>query len=225
VAAIGAALFGWFCVRLSGVYLAMLTLAAAQIVWSVAVQWQQLSGGDDGLLGIWPPEWLSSKTRYYYLSLWVCSASLLLLRRAIQAPFGYSLRAGRDCALRCDAVGIHLRQQQWFAFIFSGAFAGLAGGLFVFSKGSIFPDELAIARSVDALVMGLMGGIGSSAGPVAGAVVFNLLEDWLSRFEYWRAMLGGIIIVLVSVAPAGLSGLIAHMVARFRSAAAPENVP
>ena len=107
----------------------------------------------------------------------------------------------------------------------SGAFAGLAGGLFVFSKGSVFPDVLAITRSVDALVMVLLGGIGSSGGPVAGAVVFNLLEDQLSRFEYWRAMLGGVIIALVAVAPGGISGLVGHLVQAYQGCGIPGRRP
>ena len=127
--------------------------------------------------------------------------------------------------MRSDALGIHLRRHQWLAFVVSGAFAGLAGGLFVFSKGSVFPDVLAITRSVDALVMVLLGGIGSSGGPVAGAVVFNLLEDQLSRFEYWRAMLGGIIIALVAVAPGGISGLVGHLAQAYQGRGIPGRRP
>ena len=96
MAAAGAILFGWFCVRLSGVYMAMLTLAAAQIVWSMAFQWQDLTGGDDGLLGIWPSEWARSKTAYYYLALVLCGGGILAMRRMIFSPFGYTLRGGRD---------------------------------------------------------------------------------------------------------------------------------
>ena len=92
MAAAGALVFGWFCVRLSGVYMAMLTLAAAQIVWSTAFQWQDLTGGDDGLLGIWPSEWARSKTAYYYLALVLCGGSILVMRRMIFSPFGYTLR-------------------------------------------------------------------------------------------------------------------------------------
>lgn len=222
-ALLGAALFGWFCVRLSGVYLAMLTLAAAQILWSSAVQWQALTGGDDGLLGIWPEGWLAGKTGYYYFTLLLSTSALLVMWRAIQAPFGLVLRGGRDNPMRCGAIGIDLRHHQWLAFMVSGAFAGLAGGLFVFSKGSVFPDELTIGRSVDALVMVLLGGIQSSAGPLTGALVLNLLEDFLSRFEYWRAMLGAIIILVVVVAPGGLSGAALRLYSRYRRSAVAEN--
>jgi branched-chain amino acid transport system permease protein len=122
-------IFGWFCVRLSGVYMAMLTLAAAQIVWSTAFQWQELTGGDDGLLGVWPSEWAKSKTAYYYLALALCGGGILLLRRMIFSPFGYTLRGGRDSPNRTESIGINLQSQQWLAFVIAGVFAGIAGGV------------------------------------------------------------------------------------------------
>jgi len=214
MAAIGALVFGWFCVRLSGVYMAMLTLAAAQIVWSTAFQWQDLTGGDDGLLGIWPSEWAKSKAAYYYLALLLCGGSILIMRRMIFSPFGYTLRGGRDNANRTESIGINLNHHQWAAFVISGLFAGIAGGVYVFSKGSIFPDEAAIPRSVDALVMVLLGGVQTLAGPVVGAGVFRLLEDEISRLDYWRAILGTIIIAIVIIAPEGIAGFIKRMVAK-----------
>lgn len=208
MAAAGALVFGWFCVRLSGVYMAMLTLAAAQIVWSTAFQWQDLTGGDDGLLGIWPSEWAKSKTAYYYLALVLCGGGILAMRRMIFSPFGYTLRGGRDNPNRTESIGINLRHHQWAAFIVAGMFAGIAGGVYVFSKGSIFPDEAAIPRSVDALVMVLLGGVQTLSGPVVGAGVFRLLEDEISRLDYWRAILGAIIIAIVVIAPEGIAGFI-----------------
>jgi branched-chain amino acid transport system permease protein len=208
LAGLGALVFGWFCVRLSGVYMAMLTLAAAQIVWSTAFQWQELTGGDDGLLGIWPSDWARSKTAFYYLALALCGGGILLLRRMIFSPFGYALRGGRDNPNRTESIGIDLRAQQWAAFVISGVFAGIAGGVYVFSKGSIFPNEAAIPRSVDALVMVLLGGVQTLSGPVVGAGVFRLLEDEISRLEYGRAILGGIIVAIVIIAPEGIAGFI-----------------
>ena len=95
VAALGALIVGWFSVRLSGVYLAMLTLAFAQIVWAGVYQWDDFTGGSNGMTGVWPAEWLSDKTAYYYLTLVLVAASLWALRRMLFSPFGYALRAGR----------------------------------------------------------------------------------------------------------------------------------
>ncbi len=205
-AGLGALLFGWFCVRLSGVYLAMLTLAAAQIVWSIAFQWRDVTGGDDGMLGIWPSSWASDGMAYYYLTLILTVGGIYILRRAVYAPFGYGLRAVRDSPVRSAAIGIDQHRQQWFAFVIAGVFAGLAGGLYVFSKGSVFPDVLAIPRSIDGLIMVLLGGVQTLAGPIVGAAAFTLLEDQIARFDYWRLILGVVILTIVTLAPDGLAG-------------------
>jgi branched-chain amino acid transport system permease protein len=208
-AGLGALLFGWFVVRLSGVYLAMLTLAFAQIVWSTAFQWVEVTGGDNGLIGIWPAEWASDRTVYYYLTLLLCGLAIAFLWRASHAPFGYTLRAGRDSTVRADAIGIDLKRHQWLAFALAGTFAGIAGGVFVFSKGNIDPGSLAIPTSVDALVMVLLGGIQTLTGPLLGGAVFHLLEAYiLPLTDYWRAFLGAVILVLVIAFPMGLAGFL-----------------
>ena len=206
---LGALLFGWFCVRLSGVYLAMLTLAFAQIAWSVVYQWDDFTGGSNGLVGIWPAQWLSSKIAFYYIALVLCAGGILILWRVVFSPFGFALRAGRDSPLRADAIGIDLRRRQWLGFALAGVFAGLAGAVHAFSKGSISPDALSIPRSVDGLVMVLMGGIQTLTGAVAGAAAFTWLQDTIARqTEFWRALLGGIILFLVLAFPQGIAGFI-----------------
>lgn len=212
-AAVGALVFGWFCVRLSGVYLAMLTLAFAQITWAIVFQWDAVTGGSNGLTGVWPSSWLADKRSYYYLTLLLVAGSVLWLRRALFSPFGYALRAGRDSALRADAIGIDVKRLQWVAFIVVGLFAGLAGALFAFSKGSISPDSLHVGKSVDALVMVLLGGVQTLAGPIVGALSFTWLHDTVARnTDYWRAMLGGVILVLVLLFPQGIAGSVKQLV-------------
>jgi len=209
IAAVGAWAFGWFCVRLSGVYLAMLTLAFAQIVWSIVFQWDDVTGGSNGLTGVWPAEWLAGKTAYYYLCLAFVGAGVLMLRRMLHAPLGYAMRAGRDSPMRCDAIGIDVKRVQWVAFIVAGLFAGLSGALFAFSKGSISPDSLGVGRSVDGLVMVLLGGLQTLSGPLVGAVSFTWLQDTVARStDYWRALLGGIVLLLVLVFPMGIAGFV-----------------
>ncbi|OGA69920.1 MAG: ABC transporter permease [Betaproteobacteria bacterium RIFCSPLOWO2_12_FULL_68_20] len=208
-AGIGALAFGWFCVRLSGVYLAMLTLAFAQIVWSVAFQWDAFTGGSNGLIGVWPSAWLASRTAYYYLTLGACLAGIAILWRVLYSPFGYALRASRDSPLRAGAIGIDVRAQQWAAFTLAGLAAGIAGALYAFSKGSISPETLSVPRSVDALVMVLLGGIQTLTGPAWGAALFTWLQDSASReFDYWRAVLGAVILALVLALPGGVGGLL-----------------
>lgn len=208
VAGVAALLVGWVCVRRSGVYLAMLTLAFAQVAWSLAVQWDSLTGGDNGLLGLWPGGWAASRALYYELVLSLCLLAWLGLRWGMGAPFGQRLRAGRDSPLRAEAVGIDVRWQQNLAFALAGAAAGLAGGLYALGKGSVFPTLLEVSRSVDALVMVLLGGIGHVLGPLLGAVVFHGLETQILRLtDYWRFGLGATIVALVLLCPQGLVGL------------------
>ena len=199
-------LFGFFCVRLSGVYSAMLTLAFAQIAWSVAFQWVEVTGGDNGILGVWPDAW-ADKLHFYWLALGLSVAGTLLLRRMAMSPFGYSLRAQRDNALRAEAIGINAFAVRWVAFVVAAGFAGVAGGLFAYAKGSVFPTALDIPRSVDALLMVLLGGVQTLAGPVLGALAFTGLHEQLVRLtEYWRLVLGLVILLLVLVFPQGLAG-------------------
>jgi branched-chain amino acid transport system permease protein len=207
-AALGAAVFGWFCVRLSGVYLAMLTLAFAQIAWSIVFQWDAFTGGSNGIVGVWPAPWLASRTAFYCLTLVLCAGAIWAMRRMLFAPFGYALRAARDSPLRADAIGIDVRRVQWIAFIVVGGFAGLAGGLYAFSKGSISPDStMSVSRSIDALVMVLLGGVQALSGPVVGAAAFTWLQDTIARnTDYWRALLGITILVIVLAFPQGIVG-------------------
>jgi branched-chain amino acid transport system permease protein len=205
----GAAVFGWLCVRLSGVYLAMLTLAFAQIVWAVVFQWDDMTGGSNGLTGIWPSSVLSAKNTYYVLTLVLVSACLWLMRRALFSPFGLSMRAARDSSLRADAIGLNVKRIQWLVFVIAASFAGLAGALFAFSKGSISPEVLAVGRSVDALVMVLLGGVQTLAGPAVGAISFTWLQETVARNTgFWRAVLGGIILLLVLLFPKGIAGYV-----------------
>ena len=208
-AALAAVVIGFFCVRLSSIYFAMLTLAFAQIAYAIVHQWYDVTGGDNGLLGIWPAPWLASPIRYYYLALAACGAGLAALAAADRAPFGLTLRAARDHARRAEAVGIDVRAHQWLAFVVAGFFGGLAGGTFAFLKGSVFPELLAVPVSVEPLVMVLLGGVHSLAGAPLGAALYKLLDTVVTRYtEYWQLVLGVILVVLVLVFPRGILGVL-----------------
>ncbi|MEX0316573.1 MAG: ABC transporter permease [Ruegeria sp.] len=219
-AAMAAIFFGWFCVRLSGVYLAMLTLAAAQILWGVTFQWQDFTGGDDGILGVWPAKWASSDQVYFYVAFVLCIGGIWFLRRAAHSPFGYTLRGIRDSQTRAEAIGINTNLHQWMGFALAGGFAGLAGVVFAFSKGSVFPDSLGIAQSIDGLIMVLLGGIHALAGPIFGAVAFVMIEDWVTRLDYWRFIFGAIILIVVLLAPDGIAGGVRRLLRAVKGGAA-----
>jgi branched-chain amino acid transport system permease protein len=188
-------------------------------VWSVVFQWDDFTGGSNGLTGVWPAEWLSDKRAYYYLTLALVIVGVIAIRRALFSPFGYAMRAGRDSPLRADAIGIDVKRIQWVAFVIAALFAGLAGALYAFSKGSISPDTISVNRSVDGLVMVLLGGLQTLAGPIVGAVTFTWLQDAVARnTDYWRALLGGIILLLVLVFPQGIAGFFAQWFDKRRKA-------
>ena len=184
----------------------MLTMAAAQILWGVTFQWQDFTGGDDGILGVWPAEWASSDKVYFYIAFVLCLGGIWFLRRVAHSPFGYTLRGIRDSQTRAEAIGVDTKFHQWMGFVVAGSLAGLAGVVFAFSKGSVFPDTLGIAHSIDGLIMVLLGGIHALAGPIFGAVAFVMIEDWVTRLDYWRFIFGGIILVVVLLAPDGIAG-------------------
>jgi branched-chain amino acid transport system permease protein len=209
VVAAASALIGAFCVRLTSIYFAMLTLAFAQIGYAVVHQWYQLTGGDNGLLGVWPAPWLASPLHFYWLALAACGGGLGLLSLVEEAPFGLTLRAVRDHAPRAAAVGVRVQRHQLLAFVIAGFFGGLAGATFVYLKGSAFPDYLALPVSVEALVMVLLGGVGTLAGAPVGAAVYKLLDTVVTRYTvYWQAVLGALLLLLVLTFPRGIVGTV-----------------
>ena len=203
VAGACAAMFGWFVVRLSGVYLAMLTLSFAQIVWAVATQWTWLTGGDDGILGVWP----SGPVPLFWWILVLTSTAIWLLQRVIRSPYGLALMGARDSEARALAIGLRPERLRMVAFALSGATAGLSGGLFAFKTGSVFPTYVAVGKSVDGLLMVLLGGINAAIGPIVGAIAYTGLYDMLLQtVPLWRMALGLTIIALVLLFPDGLAG-------------------
>ena len=209
-AAAGALLFGFFIVRLTHTYFAMLSLAFGQIVFTVIFKWKSLTGGDDGLLDVWPPAYLKSPVAYYYFALAVVALCLLALRAIVESPFGYALTAVRENPRRARFIGINVRRHQLLAFVVSGAFSGMAGGLFAFYNGSVFPDFAYFTKSFEPLVVALLGGAQSFLGPLAGAFGFKILEWLISRQwpVYWPLFLGAIVIAVIVVLPQGFVGLV-----------------
>jgi len=194
---LGAAVFGFFAVQLSGVYFAMLTLAFAQIVWSIAFQWVGVTGGDNGILGVWPEKWAASPSHFYWLSLGVAALAVASLRLVVDSP------------LRSEAIGIDGKRVQWSAFVIAGTVAGIAGALFAYLKGSVFPDSLGISLSVDALVMVLLGGVETVSGAVVGAIVYKALSIWLvSQTDLSKLVLGAVIVLIVVAFPKGIVGML-----------------
>lgn len=208
-----AVVFGFVCARLSGIYFAMLTLAFAQIVWSVVFQWYAVTGGDNGMIGIWPaPRITGDKLTTCYFVLVFAVAAAVALAAALRTPFGLVLRLTRDSPRRASAIGISAFRHRWLAFAVAGGFAGLAGGLATLVKGSVFPDAVNVNHSIDALVMILLGGVEGLAGPLVGASAFVSAQTAiLQHTDYWRLVLGMLVIAIVLAFPKGIVGTLKRL--------------
>jgi branched-chain amino acid transport system permease protein len=205
---VAALVVGFFSVRRTGIYFAMLTFAFQMLLYTVALKATALTGGDDGLTGLKPPGLLAQPLHYYYFALAVTGLSLYVLYRIVSSPFGYALRAVRANALRVQYLGVDVRAHRLAAFVVSGAFAGLAGAIFALSNGNVFPGWLDWTASATPVVMAVLGGTATFLGPALGAAVYVVLEVLISgRTEYWLLAMGIIIVILVLLMPEGLTGL------------------
>ena len=229
-AAFGAAgfalVFGYFCVRLTRIYFAMLTLAFSQIVWAICFKWNDVTGGDQGLPDVPYPDlhWMSAipglvdlriADRFYLLTLVVVILSLAAMQRIIGSPFGRILTMIRENPERAAFVGVDVRSYQLAAFVVAGGFGGIAGALFgIFNRG-VFADYMYWPKSAEVLIMTILGGIQYFWGPVVGAAALVLLNQEITSYtEYWPLVLGVILIILLFAFPGGIVGGIATGLAR-----------
>jgi branched-chain amino acid transport system permease protein len=203
-----AAVFGALVARSSGVYLAMLSLALAQVVWALASQWVSLTGGDNGLIGL---QLLPDETRsaFYFCLLALALLLLWALGRLSRSSLGAALQAVRDAPLRSAASGLPVYSIKYRIFVLGGALAGLAGGLLAAHKGTVFPSVAGVATSLDALLVVLLGGMHQLWGTAAGSLVLVWASAELGRsFDYWRGALGLFVMLIMVLAPSGLLGSI-----------------
>ena len=202
-----AAVFGAAVVRSSGVYLAMLSLALAQVIWASATQWVSLTGGDNGLIGLTLVR--DAARPFFYTGLVVLALlSVLGLRVLSQSVLGGALQALRDAPLRAAASGLPVSWLKYRIFVTSAVLAGLAGGLFAAHKGAVFPSVASVATSVDTLLVVLLGGVHQLWGAVVGSAVLGYLGAELGRgVTYWRGLLGVFIMLIMVAAPSGLLSL------------------
>jgi branched-chain amino acid transport system permease protein len=215
VAAIVAAIFAALAIRTSGLYFMLITFALGQLINSIAIQWKSATHGDDGLWGISYPNvgFGLSRTTFYYFTLFILIVCALIFRRFIKSPFGYSLVAIRENETRARAMGYNTRLRKVLAFVISGAFAGLAGILFVHYNGGISPQNVGMSASGLAMTMVIVGGSATLYGPVIGAGIILLLQYFISLYtpERWPIFLGAIFIICVFLAKGGAGGILPRL--------------
>lgn len=198
--------FGALVVRSSGVYLAMLSLALAQVIWAGATQWVALTGGDNGLIGL---RLITAESRVLWDAL-LCAFMLLALAgmtRVVGSSRGAALQALRDAPLRAAASGLPVQALRYQVFAASATLAGLAGGLWAAFKGAVFPSVASVAMSVDALLVILLGGVHQLWGSAVGSALLVWGGAVLGQgLDYWRGVLGLVVMLVMVLAPSGVLG-------------------
>lgn len=207
VCAAAAVFVAVFCVRLTGIYLGMLSFSFQMLLYTVIFKWYSLTGGDDGLSGVAVPGALGKPVALYYLCLALVVVSLFFLWRLVRSPFGKALQAAKSNPQKSAAIGINVAFHRGVAFVVAGAFAGLAGGLFALANQSVFPGWLNWTASAVPIVMAVLGGMHSFVGPILGAAVYVVLQTVLTGYtEYWALILGALVIGIVMLMPRGIMG-------------------
>lgn len=224
ISAVAALIIGAMCIRLSGLYFAMITLAFAQTLFTIAYYWRSVTGGDDGMIGIPRPSIgipgvasysIGSVEGFYYFTIVVLVAAIYVMRRIVTSPFGVVLQAVRENAERVQFVGLDVYRYKLIAFVLAGCFGGIGGGLFATFQGFISPELLYWTKSGEIVLINVLGGVHAFFGPLLGAAVLIYVRDIvLNHTDYWKIVVGGILIACVLFMPAGLAGFFATLRAR-----------
>lgn len=208
-AGLASVIIGWFCVRRTEVYFSLLTLAFAQIIYTIIQKWYSFTGGDDGLVGIVVPNWCAGIQKYYIFTMIIAFFGLLSLWKITNSPFGKILQGIRENSRRIEFISINVKRYQLFAFVISAFYLGVAGSLYACFNGSIFPANIDVVKSTDIIVVCLLGGMYKFWGPVFGSFIYLLLNKIIANYtEYWALTLGIIIIFLVIYMRGGIGEVI-----------------
>jgi len=218
VAALAALIVGFFCVRLTGIYFAMLSLAFGELLFYIVFSWYSFTKGDDGIQGLLPPLYFQDAVHFYYLTLAIVTLALLVMWRITESPFGYIMRTLRDNQRRAAFLGINVRLHMLINFVIAGSFAGIAGALWGPFSRSVNPGLLGWGESGIAVFMTLIGGGGAFIGPMLGSVIYTLLQAVVKMYTvYWPLTIGTIILLIVLFLPGGVLGLIEKRIKARRS--------
>ncbi|HZZ62872.1 MAG TPA: branched-chain amino acid ABC transporter permease [Roseiarcus sp.] len=217
-AIVAAAIIGKLIVHLRGIYFAMVTIAFGQIFYFIAFRWNNVTGGDDGLsnwhrmpihLGFINIDILDSAVTFYYFVLFFFALSLAAMAWALRSPFGRTLLAIRENERRARYLGIPVDNHIWLSWLISCTFAGLAGTLYVLLNNFADPHQLHWEQSGEFVIMAVLGGMRSFWGPLVGATIFIVLQNYVSSMtENWMSFIGLFFVVIVLFFPDGVLGIL-----------------
>ncbi len=212
-------LLGILSIRHTRIYFSMLTLCFGMMIFSLAWKWRDMTGGDDGLVGIprAPLEIpgllklnMAPMENYYYVVLCFSLLGIYLFYRLVNSPLLITLQGIRDSETRAACIGISIRNYRLLSFVIAGVYAGLAGALLPPLENTVTPPVAHWSHSAEPVLATLLGGIYSFSGPIVGALLFYIIKDIIVRFtEYWLICLGIIVIILVLGFRGGVVGIFA----------------
>jgi branched-chain amino acid transport system permease protein len=228
IVALASVLFGYISVRHTRIFFGILTLALSQVIYSLALKLFWITGGTDGLrvarpgllFGLFSFTGAGSFQRfietYYYYVLIIFTACVILMWVIVHSPFGKALQAIRDNETRAAFLGLRIRRFRLIAFTISGTFTGLAGILWAPLNGLATPDVLYWPFSGEIVFTALLGGFRNFTGPIVGGIVFTYLKTYaVATTEYWQALLGTVLVLLVIVLPTGIVGALSQLAGKF----------
>ncbi|MGA2993533.1 branched-chain amino acid ABC transporter permease [Bradyrhizobium sp.] len=210
-----AIVFALLAVRTSGVYFLLLTLALGMIVWGICLRWTQVTGGENGMRGDVRPAFLLMHRAFYWAVLAVTAPVSYAMWRFVRSPFGLTLLGIRDSESRMRSLGYNVPLHLFVGFAVSGFFAGIAGALYAMFNNFVSPSTVALAQSVEGVLMMIAGGVGTLFGGFVGAAAIIALENVVSAYtERWQTVLGLTFIVIMIFAPEGIIGTLRGVLAR-----------
>jgi branched-chain amino acid transport system permease protein len=211
---IAALILGYLCVRHTRIYFSMLTLCFGMMIYSIAWKWRDVTGGDDGLVGIPRAPFqipgvfsinMESMGNYYYFVLIISLIAIYVLYRIVNSPFGLTLKGIRDSENRVAFAGISIRNYRLLSFTIAGLYAGLAGSMLPPLENTVTPPLAHWTQSAEPVMVTLLGGIHTFSGPIVGSILFYLIKDIIVRYtQYWLIWFGSIVVFLVLVFRGGI---------------------
>ncbi len=211
---ISALILGYLCIRHTRIYFSMLTLSFGMMIYSLAWKWREVTGGDDGLVGIprAPLEIpgifsinMNPMENYYYFVLVVSVIAIFFIYRMVNSPFGLTLKGIRDSENRVAFAGVSIRTYRLLSFVIAGLYAGLAGSFLPPLENTVTPPIAHWTHSAEPVMVTLLGGIHTFSGPIIGSILFYIIKDLIVRFtQYWLIIFGSIVILLVLVFRGGV---------------------
>jgi branched-chain amino acid transport system permease protein len=214
--ALFALVIGALSLRTRGVYFIMITLAFAQMAYYVASGLARY-GADDGLTIYKRSDFgglinLSNRVQFYYLCLGCLFAGIYLIWRIVNSRFGMVIQGLRSNEARMQAIGFPVTRYRLACFVIAGTMCGVAGALLANNTDFVSPAVMFWTRSGDLMVMVILGGMGSLFGPVIGAIVYLVLEEFLSQLtEYWALIMGPLLLLIVLFGRGGIIGLLGRL--------------